>query len=288
MSSTFKHNKKRNSGLIYEFLVRRMGLAMVDRDPESYMKAVAIIKKYYSAGQPLAKEREVFEVISRAKGLSENTSRKVLFEVKKHICSLDSKKIEIKKSNLIKEVHYSFGQDFFDVHRIPQYRLYASIQMLIEQYKRSASASISEGVQKIQLEEGLSKYMSGQVQKVSQQVKGEPVDGLVAALAMKKFEETYSGALNESQKKTLRKFMSYSMTANSDQFAREMEEDRKSILGKLKEKSNLKCFREDEVMLKRLSESINSLESLKNMTSENTVQEILLYQKLVQEIESDE
>lgn len=288
MSSTFKHNKKRNSGLVYEFLVRRMGLSMVDKDPESYSKAFSIIKKYYSDGQPLAKEREAFEVISKSRSLNENTSRRVLSEIKKHILNLDAKKLEIKKSNLIKEIHYSFGQDFFDIHRIPQYRLYASIQMLLEQYKKSASNNISEGVNRIQLEEGIVKYMMSTPESEKNVIRGEKVDNLVAAIAMKKFEERYSGSLNESQKKTLRRFMNYSMTQNSEQFTREMEEEKKSLLESIKKSVDMKYFKEDSIMKERLSEALSSLNKLNNLTSESSVQEILLYHKLVQEMNSDE
>lgn len=289
MSSSFKHNKKRNSGLVYEFLVRRLGLTMVDRDPESYLKTVGIVKKYFSPGMPLEREKEVFNVIAKSRGLNESTARRVLGEVQKHITGLDPKKVEIKKSNLIKEVHYTFGQNFFDVHRIPEYRLYASIQMLIEQYRINASgANITEGVQKIQLEEGLVKFMTSPKGAEQQGTKGERVDGLVASLAMRKFEQRYSGALNEAQKLTLRRFMNFSMTKNKDQFSREMEEEKEQLLEGLRSAQKLVCFHEDKVMGQKMDEAVQVLEGLRDMTSEASVQELLLYHRLLQEIESDE
>lgn len=286
MPSSFKHNKKRNSGLVFEFLVRRLGLTMVERDPELYLKTVGIVKKYYSPGQPLEREKEVFDVISKSRGLTESSARRVLEEVKKHVNGLDQRKVEIKKSNLIKEVHYTFGQDFFDVHRIPEYRLYASIQMLIEQYR--TSGQLAEGVQRIELEEGLVKFMSSPKETGPVGTKGERVDGLVASLAMRKFEQRYSGALNEAQKKTLRRFMNYSMTKNSDQFRREMEEEKKQLLEGLRSSQMLVCFHDDKVMGQRMDEAVQALEGLRDMTSESTVQELLLYHKLLQEIQSDE
>jgi hypothetical protein len=288
MTSVFNHNKKRNSGLIYEFLVRRMGLTLVDQDPESYLKTIGIIKRYYSAGQPLAREKDVFDVICRSRGLNENAARRILNEVYKHVQEFDNRKIDIKKSNLIKEIHYAFGKDFFDIHRIPEYRLFASIQMLIEQYRSSSSKSINEGVSKIQLEESVVKYMTLPVGNPLINIKGEKVDSLVATLAMKKFEERYSDALNESQKKTLRRYMNYSMTGNKEQFGREMEEERKFLIESLNNSKELSCFQEDTVMSGRLSEAINSLNQINDMTSESAVQELLLYHKLFSEIQSDE
>lgn len=289
MPSSFKHNKKRNSGLVFEFLVRRVGLTMVDKDPESYVKALGVIKKYFGPGQPLAKEREIFDVIVKSRGLNEQAARRVLDEVKGYVGELDQRKIEIKKSNLIKDVHHTFGQDFFDVHRIPQYRLFASIQMLIEQYKNEAQRkNISEGVQRIQLEESLVKYMASTPTQPSTTARGEKVDSLVAALAMKKFEQRYSGAMNEGQKKTLRRFMNYSMTGNKEQFEREMEEERGRLLENLQKSRDLACFKDDRIMSQRMDEALDSLRRLNNMSSEGSVQEILLYQKLLQEIESNE
>jgi len=289
MPTSFKHNKKRNSGLVYEFLVRRLGLTMVDRDPEAYLKTVGIVKKYFSPGMPMEREKEVFNVISKARGMNETMARRVLEEVRKHVVGLDHKKVEIKKSNLIKEVHYAFGQDFFDVHRIPEYRLYASIQMLIEQYRQAALGSnIAEGVQRIQLEEGLVKFMMSPKGVEQVGTKGERVDGLVASLAMRKFEQRYSGALCESQKRTLRRFMNFSMTKNKEQFSREMEEEKKQLLEGLRSSQKLLCFHEDKVMGQRMDEAVRALESLKDVTSEAAVQDLLLYHRLLQEIESDE
>lgn len=287
-SSTFKHNKKRNTGLVYEFLVRRAGLAMVDRDPDSYLNTIGIIKKYYAPGTPLSHEKEVFDVIARSRGLTENSAHHVLEEARKHVTNLDSRKIEIKKSNLIKDIHYAFGQDFFDVHRIPEYRLMASIQMLIEQYKMT-SKSITEGVQKIELEESLIKYMCSTPTASAPVVRGEKIDGLVATLAMKKFEERYAGSLNEGQKKVLRRFMNYSMTKNDEQFTREMEEERSKIVKTLTESRNLQCFVEDGVMKQRLDEALTTLKNMKIKGSpERSVEELLLFHKLVQEVKSDE
>jgi len=287
MSSSFKHNKKRNSGLVYEFLVRRLGLTLIDGDKTSYEKTLGIIKKYYSPGQPLAREKEIFDVISKSRGLSEGMSRKILDEVKKHVAKLDVRKIDIKKSNIIKEIHYTFGQDFFDVHRIPQYRLYASIQLLADQYA-AGTKSLNEGTSRVQLEESIVKFMTTSSEKTISENKGEKIDSLVAAIAVKKFEQKYSGALNEAQKKTIRKFMNYCMTGNKEQFAREIEEERRNILSKLNESRSMKCFKEDKIMAERLDESVKTLSSLDKLHSEKTVQEILLFHKLIQELNSND
>lgn len=261
---------------------------MVNSDPDGYLKTVKIIKRYFSPGTPLATEKEVFDVITRSRGLSPTVAGQVLREVRDHVKNLDARKIEIKKSNVIKEIHHTFGQEFFDVHRIPEYRLLASIQMLVEQYKAS-NRSLSENVGRAQLEEGMLKYMSSVPAKNNQQPRGEKIDGVVATLAMKKFEERYSGTLNEDQKKTLRKFMNYTITKNDEQFIREMTIERESILKTLSESRGMECFKSDPVMGEKLSEAVNNLRSLDlKENPSKSVEEILMYHKLVQEVRSDE
>jgi len=260
---------------------------MVERDPDGYLQAVGIIKKYFSEGQPLAREKEIFDVVSANRGISEASARKILGQLQLHASQLDSKRIEIKKSNLIKDVNYTFGQDFFSVHRVPEYRLLASVQMLVERYRQNTT-NLTEDVDRIQLEEALIRFMTTPVHNKNSSASGQKVDGLVASLAMRKFEDRYSGVLSESQKKTIRRFMNYSMTSNKEQFMREMEEEKQSLLQKIKESRSLKVFSEDKVMSTRLDEASNALAKLSNLTSEDSVQELLLYHRLVAEIDSNE
>ena len=130
MATTFKHNKKRDTGLVYEFLIRKLSHAMINKNHDATQKTLEITRRYYGDGAPLSEERELFDVIRNARGLSESAARRVLGEIQRAAKEMDVKKIDIKKSNLIKEINYSFGKNFFFDYRIPEYRLLASIQMV--------------------------------------------------------------------------------------------------------------------------------------------------------------
>lgn len=282
---SLKHRKKRNAALVYEFLVRRMASTMVDQDPEAYLQTLQITKRYYATGQPLAEEKALFDAVVQNRGLSEKAAQQVLAEVQRHARSTDQRLLEIKKSNLIKDVNYTLGQDFFDVHRIREYRLLASLQMLIDRY-RNTEAPLSEDVERIKLEEGLVTYMTTtEPQPVASNQ--QPVDSFVASLAMKKFEERYSGALNEAQRRTLRGFMNYTMTGDQARFAKEMRGEYERIKNGLKEAFGRREFVEDNVMAERLGEAVRKFKEISDLTSEATVQDVLLYQRLLQEIDSD-
>lgn len=284
--ASFKHNKKRNTGLVYEFLVRRMAQQVLENDVPGYQRSVEIVKKYYSEGQPLAAERELFEVIKSTRGVTESAARKILGEVQRHVKLLDQKKVEIKKSNLIKEINYAFGKDFFLAHRVPEYRFLASVHMLLESSRNPGA--ITESVEKIQIEEALVKYMTTKAPQ-AQTKSSDRVDGLVCALAAKKFQEKYGATLNKDQKVLIEKFMRAEMSGDKAPLARHLQEEKQRILKVLEVKQHDKMFRDDKIMQDRLFESVTRLASnTMEKTDESTLEEMMLYHKLVEELESDE
>lgn len=283
---SFRHNKKRNAGLVYEFLVRRMASQMLAQDSSGYQKTFQITKRYYSEGQPLASELELFETIRSTRGVSENVARKVLGEVKNHAAKLDHKLLEIKKSNLIKEVNYTFGKDFFSSHRIPEYRLLASIQM----YIGGDSETLSESATRAQLEEGLVKFMTTKEPVAQPQRDEKEVDNLVISLAAKKFQERYGKSLNKDQKVILEKYMLATVAgADMAPLLEHVEQERKRLLLVLNRSKVLKEFRDDAVMKERLNEACDRLrDDVPGMSLDGQVEEIMLYHRLVGELSADE
>jgi hypothetical protein len=295
MAQNFKHNKKRNTGLVYEFLVRRLSQAMLESDKETTQTTLGLVRKYYDpVDGPLYEEKELFDVVKNTRGVSESVARQVLKEVQKHSRAMDARQLDIKKSNLIKEINYSFGKDFWESHRVPDYRLLASIQMVVDASR--GDATLTESVSKIQLEEGLVQYMSskGGAQLTSTS-KGE-IDQMVMRMVAKRFEEKYSKALIGPQKKLLEKYIRYQVTGDDSQLAKFLEEEAVRIGKALVTAKNIKEIVDDPVMSKKLQEVRNQFMMPEHAngarswfpTREQYVEEVMMYQKLVEEVESDE
>lgn len=290
--ATFKHNKKRNCGLVYEFLVRRLSQSMVEKDKGNYQKTLEILRKYYSEKTVLAEERELFEVIKNTRGVSESAARRILNEVQKQARKMDVRKIDIKKSNLIKEVNYSFGQGFFNDFRVPEYKLLASIQMVIDSSR--GDAILTESVAKIQLEEGLVQYMTT---KGSYTVRPSPskedIDTLVMKMVAKRFEEKYSKSLSGTQKMLLEKYIRYQVTGDSRPLRESIVKQIDSISKAFNKARDIKEVKEDAVMLNKLAESAEKFSkdvmgfSVGSQSMDETVEHVMMYQKLVEEVESD-
>ena len=79
--SSIKHSKKRNSGLIYEFLVRQMGLSLLEGDRDTYERSLGIVRRYFSDSTPIGSERVLFDVIRQSRGVTEAAAWRTLDEV---------------------------------------------------------------------------------------------------------------------------------------------------------------------------------------------------------------
>lgn len=283
--ASMKHNKKRSSGIIYELLVRKMGSQLIDKDQEGCRKTVTLFENYFSSNCPIGLELDLFKIIKSTRGTSEQTARRVLGEVVREASKMDHRLLDIKKSNLIKEIHHSFGQEFFSKFRIPEYRLLASIQLFIDGCR--PGGRLAENVQRIHIEDALVRYMTA-VESVApaEPVVGE-VDSLVARLAQRKFREKYGNSLNESQKRVLNEYSRFLFTENPGQLRKVLTADKAKILSTISQSYSTKEVKEDIVMQKRLKEACEILQKMDvGHANEDTVQEMMLYHKLCEELES--
>ena len=58
-----RHNKKRNAGLLYEFLVRKISRSFVNEDNQSAEIAKKLIQNYFQAGTELHKEYRLINAL---------------------------------------------------------------------------------------------------------------------------------------------------------------------------------------------------------------------------------
>jgi hypothetical protein len=281
----FPHNRKRNTGLLYEFLVRNMAHQAIEHDREGWKKSFNIVRNYFSPNSPLAKELELFDAVRSCRGMRESSARQVLREVVVHAKAMDQRKLEIKKSNLIKEINYTFGKDFFSKHRIPEYRLLASIHLLIEGSR--VQGRLLEGVQRIQLEEAIMSYMMSIPMK-QEDVIPEVIDGFVYSIAEERFEKKYGSTLSSTQRKLLEGFAVSMLSGDKKQLREHLLEEKVRMLSVLRSARTMQEVRSDEVMRARLEEAIVKLSSLnEGADPECVVEEMLLFERLTEELTND-
>jgi len=123
-----KHNKYRNTGILFELLVRKI---TADTMSNQDSKAVTLIKKHF-VNTELAKENKIYQMVSKSHNLSSvkaETTLSTILEINK---SLDQTKLAKEKYNLIKEIKAVFDiEDFFKA-KISNYKLLSSTYTLLE------------------------------------------------------------------------------------------------------------------------------------------------------------
>lgn len=123
-----KHNKYRNTGILFELLVRKI---TSDTMSNHDSKAVTLIKKYF-VNTELAKENKIYQMVSKSHNLSTvkaETTLATILEINK---TLDRTQLSKEKYNLIKEIKSTFDiEDFFKA-KISNYKLLSSTYTLLE------------------------------------------------------------------------------------------------------------------------------------------------------------
>jgi len=123
-----KHSKYKNTGILFELLVRQ---ATSDLMSNKDSKAVKIFKKFFTNTE-LGKEYNLYNTVLNAPKLSEGKAEVLVNTIVEQAKKLNREKIDKEKYNLIKEVKKHYDLDDFFKAKIDSYKVNASIFTLIE------------------------------------------------------------------------------------------------------------------------------------------------------------
>ena len=124
-----KHSKFKNTGILFELLVRQITLEILNGGNEVSKK---IIQEFFKQGTELSKEKKLYGLLLNEKYNSESRAEKFIDLVIEAHKKIDFKQIQKEKYNLIKTIQESFNIDEFLNSPIPNYKTYASIYKLFE------------------------------------------------------------------------------------------------------------------------------------------------------------
>jgi ribosomal protein S13 len=123
-----RHNKYRNTGILFELLVRKI---TADTMSNQDSKAVSLIKKYF-VNTELSKENKLYQSISKIQNISEAKAESIISTILEINKSLNQVKLSKEKYNLIKEIKSNFDIDDFFKAKISNYKLLSSTYTLLE------------------------------------------------------------------------------------------------------------------------------------------------------------
>ena len=191
------HNKKRNIGIIYEQIIQFICKKVMESDEVSSEKAVEIIKENFAKGTQLNKEYKLFKALAKTKNISSPLANSIIFEAKKACNNMfDNDKLEKEKSKLIKDLNYSFGKGVIFKENVKDYRIYATIQTLLNEWRDPKNASFDLTTKyEIKLHENL----TSKEEIISENKTLPKVDNLTFKLMNNIFEKKYKNILNHDQ-----------------------------------------------------------------------------------------
>lgn len=129
-----KHSKFRNTGLIYELLIKQIAADTLENRPSP---AIKILKKYYSGKSFLAKEYKLYEYITKNKGIGRDKAETVLSTITEISRKLDQASIKNQKYNLIADIKESYKIEHFFSAKVRDYKALAALYCLLEAQNNS-------------------------------------------------------------------------------------------------------------------------------------------------------
>ena len=200
------HNKKRNVGIIYEQIINYVTDSLMNKNEQSAEVAISIIKKHFGKNTQLFKEYKLFKALVTTSNISEQLASSIINEAKKACNNMfDSKELEREKSALIKDLNYKLGRGVIFEQKIKNYREYATIQTLLNEWRNPDKDFSKTTEYEIKLHESLTKAEDKEVYELPK------IDRLTRKIMKEMFDRKYNSQLNETQKEMSGLFTSKSL-----------------------------------------------------------------------------
>jgi len=275
MTLRLKHNKKRNTALLYEMLVREVIKQSVDKDTKKRNKAISLLKECFNKGTEIGKELQLFKNLLETKNLLPYTAEKLIQETKKEYATLDIKKVFSEQSILIKKINKELSSSVFS-NFVPNYRSIATLSQVFGE-----DVSIKK---RIILEENILKQMTA----IKRPLKKEntKLSTLVVNKFISKFNKKYGESLLERQQELLGKYI-LSFLDNGADFKIYLNEEIGNLKKTIDGAFGLEEVARDVGMSSKMKEVKKLLETTNQKPiDQEMLQQILKIQALVKEIES--
>ena len=283
MSSQKKHNKIKNTGILFELLTRQITVDVMNDSKNS--PSIKILKEFFNSKTQLGKEYELYKVLLEKK-YSKSEQATILIEaVIKNRRKLSNSRLKNEKYNLIKTIKESYdATDFFNT-RIPNYKILASIYNLFElESTKLKLGPVEETDSMITIHENINKRDGSHIKIKKDNFISEDKELrlLTYQLLVDIFNEKYS-TLNENQKNLLREYINNLSNTNSLREFIDAEVTKvKSILSKHLNKVD------DKITKIKLTEAITHTDTATggNHVKDSHVVSLMRYYELIKELEN--
>lgn len=271
LNMPFRHNKKRNVGLLSEFFARYIAKALLEKRFDDIEKAKSVWNKFVNPKTEIYKEFSYFNSLQNSSLKNREIAFNLLETVKHKTKKQNQKKLDEEKSRFIDEINNQLkDKEFFD-REVPSYKDFASIQILLNAWRGIGfKGSLNEMVE---LEDSVlgilltEKKEDKQLQDSPLDMTTEEVDGLVLKIMTEKANVKFAKVFNKEQQRIVQLYL---FSENNSSTQQELFALLENIRRDSQEKIN-KTVNSSKELDKQTCEKLNSILSL---IQENKKQDI--------------
>ena len=285
MAKKLKHNKIKNTAILFELLTRQITADVLAGKKTA---SVDIVKEFFNEKTELGKELQLYRLLSEKHFKTETKANELVNVVVKSRQRLSNSKLRNEKYNLISKINENYNASDFFNGRIRNYKLLASIYNLFQSETLNENFNAEEVINSkfTILEHIVNKKISGDSLK-NQVIKeynktDKDLRLLTYKILVDKFNKKYKN-LDESQKDLLKKYINN--ISNTNYMKDFVINEVKKVKNTLNEHSVMVS---DQVTKIKLVEAINQLKNLTKgkVVTEKQVLKLMRYYELVKEIEN--
>ena len=277
--SKFKHSKLRNTGLLFEFLLRQVTVDVLNKKKES--PALKIIKKQFNEHTEIGKELALYNLIMTKKFKSDKKADFFLSEVIRQRGKLNNMNLRREKYNVIATIKESYDVNQLFSSKVPNYKTFASVYKLFEGINEMGADEKTESYF-IVIENVTTMKHTKNKSYIPEEFKDKDLRILSYKTLLEKFNKKYTN-LSDEQKYVLKEYIGN--LSNTNNFSSFVE----TQIPKLKKKLNGKVKKvKDKVLKIKLQEAINCVDKFclneSKQTDDSSVVQLLRYYELDKEL----
>jgi hypothetical protein len=287
--SKIKHSKFKNTGILFELLVRQVTADILD--DTNVQKANGILQKFFNESTELGKELKLYQLLVQEKAKDSVGADRVIETILKARKRISGQKLCEQKYNLIKEIKENYPLGDFLKGNISNYKLFASIYKLFEDSTSNQQHDLTEVIQSRNfVTESLLGNSSIPTTKedkdrLIEHYKRQEEDLRILAykILVDKFNSKYSSLLNEQQKLLLKEYINN--VSNTNSLKKFMDTEVPKVQAELK---LLGESLKDTVVKIKLVETIRQLDRVKkgSTVKDSQVTSLLQSYELIKELKS--
>jgi glucan phosphorylase len=279
-----KHSKYKNTGILFELLVRQIASDTVSGKDSA---AIGIVKKFFGKTE-LTKEHKLYQSLITSKALTEGKAESLINSVLELSSRLNKTALRKEKYNIIKEIRSHYDIEGFFKAKISNYTQYAAVSNLIEAHGSLEFIEPSQVIDnKVTLLEHITRKEVN-IEEVKDRVLEEygKMDSGTRILAYKmlleKFNEKY-GDLTPAQKSVLKEYINN--VTNTIKLREFVNEQFASINKQLIELIPTVKDKTTQIKLSEVATLLQPLDKNQNVKDENIIS-LLQYHQLIAELKA--